>query len=218
VSSPVPPELATPAPTELGPETTRLMLAVRSGQAGAFEELESRLRARAFRIAHALVGSLELAQESFLKVYGARETFRPGDCFLPWFHRILRNTCYSFLRRRGRLRARSLSDLSPEEEADYDLADPSDARPEDPLLAGERVAAFQRSFQRLSARDREILVLRHFQELSYREIADSLGVPQGTVMSRLFHARRRLREALGPELSPPLPVEPRRPAAGQGPA
>ena len=54
--------------------------------------------------------------------------------------------------------------------------------------------------QRLSARDREIIVLRQFQDLSYREIAHALDVPEGTVMSRLYHARRRLREFLEPHL------------------
>ena len=53
---------------------------------------------------------------------------------------------------------------------------------------------------RLSARDREILVLRQFQDLSYRAIAHALEIPEGTVMSRLFHARRRLRDLLEPHL------------------
>ena len=55
---------------------------------------------------------------------------------------------------------------------------------------------FWKGFQRLGARDREILALRHFQELSYAEIARALAIPEGTVMSRLFHARARLRLAL----------------------
>ena len=62
--------------------------------------------------------------------------------------------------------------------------------------ADERAQAFWRGFQRLSARDREILGLRHFQELSYAQIARRLAIPEGTVMSRLFHARARLRTAL----------------------
>ena len=64
----------------------------------------------------------------------------------------------------------------------------------------ECASAFQGAMKHLSARDREILILRHYRDLSYREIAESLGIPQGTVMSRLFHARRRLRERLGNHL------------------
>ena len=61
-------------------------------------------------------------------------------------------------------------------------------------------ADFASALEELSARDREILALRHNKGLSYREIAEGLGIPQGTVMSRLFHARRRLRERLAPTL------------------
>lgn len=203
-------------------ETTRLMLAVKAGDGPAFAELEQHLRGRAFRIAHALVGSredaLDLAQETFLKVFRARETFREGEPFLPWFHRILRNTCFSFLRERGRLRARSLSAGRPgadEDEADFDLAD-DEPGPAAGLLSDERAEAFRAAFATLSARDREIITLRHFQDLSYRQIADSLGIPQGTVMSRLFHARRRLREKLAGVLDEEGLVDEDRPRAAHG--
>jgi RNA polymerase sigma-70 factor (ECF subfamily) len=59
---------------------------------------------------------------------------------------------------------------------------------------------FWQAFRALSARDREILALRHFKELAYQDIADTLAIPIGTVMSRLFHARRRLREGIAPLL------------------
>lgn len=197
-----------PGPAEyddapMGREATELMLAARSGDRAAFDRLVERVRGRAFRVAHALVGSrddaMELCQEAFLKVYRARDTFRDGEPFLPWFHRILRNTCFSFLRGKGRLAARSVSALPPgadEDEGDYEIADGGGA-PSDRVLADERAAAFWAAFRTLTARDREILVLRHFQECSYKDIARSLRIPEGTVMSRLFHARRRLRDALG---------------------
>lgn len=185
-------------------EATELMLAAQGGDRGAFDRLVERHRGRAFRVASALVGShddaMELTQEAFLKVYRSRASFRAGEPFLPWFHRILRNTCFSFLRGKGRLKARSVSahaDGADDDEADYEIADASHA-PGDGLLADERKTAFWSAFETLSARDREILALRHFQEQSYREIAHALSIPEGTVMSRLFHARRRLRESLGP--------------------
>jgi RNA polymerase sigma-70 factor (ECF subfamily) len=157
------------------------------------------MRNRAFHLARAWVGSredaLELSQEALLKTYRARDTYRDGEPFLPWFHRILRNTCFSFLRGRKRLRARSLSAGREEDEADWDIADDS-VVPADGVGDEERRAMFWRGFQRLSARDREILALRHFQELSYAQIARELAIPEGTVMSRLFHARARLRTAL----------------------
>ena len=167
-------------------EATRLMLAAKHGDARAFDLLVESLRGRAFHVARSLVGSrddaMELTQEAFLKVFRARDTFREGEPFLPWFHRILRNTCFSFLRDQGRLREVSVSARAAgadEDQPDY-----------------QRAGAFRAAFALLSARDREILSLRHFDELSYKQIAEALAIPEGTVMSRLFHARRRLRDAL----------------------
>jgi RNA polymerase sigma-70 factor (ECF subfamily) len=193
-------------PDAMAIEATRLMLATRDGDHGAFDALVARLRGRAFAVAHSLVGSredaLDMTQETFMKVFRARETFREGEPFLPWFHRILRNTCYSFLRKRGRLRKISLSGRRPgaEDEGDYELVDPDSPAPGERAEAAERATAFHEAFETLSARDREMIALRHFQELSYAAIAESLDIPQGTVMSRLFHARRRLREKLGDKL------------------
>jgi RNA polymerase sigma-70 factor (ECF subfamily) len=184
-------------------EATRLMLATKRGERGAYDELVKSLRSKAYALAHSLVGSrddaMELSQETFLKIYRARETFRDGDPFLPWFHRILRNTCYSFLRERGRAGERSISALPPgadADEGDWQIHDSEAPAPSEALEQDERAQLFQKALRRLSAHDREILVLRHYQELSYKEIAATLSIPEGTVMSRLFHARRRLRESL----------------------
>jgi RNA polymerase sigma-70 factor (ECF subfamily) len=182
------------------------MLAAKRGDARAFDALVESLRGRAFHVARALVGShddaMELSQEAFLKVYRARETFREGEPFLPWFHRILRNTCFSFLR--DNKRARSLTSTSHEDDEDFDfeIVD-KEPGPTAAIMADERAQSFWNAFRALGARDREILALRHFKELSYKEIAGALGVPEGTVMSRLFHARRRLREKLDPGVFSP---------------
>jgi RNA polymerase sigma-70 factor (ECF subfamily) len=185
-------------------EATRLMTAAKHGDREAFDRLVEGLRGQAFHVAVSLVGSredaLELSQEAFLNTYRARASYRDGEPFLPWFHRILRNCCFSFLRKRGKLAKRSLSAPADEDdESDWDIADDGPA-PTDALFADERARQFWSAFRTLSARDREILSLRHFQELSYQQCADSLSIPIGTVMSRLFHARRRLREALPSEL------------------
>jgi RNA polymerase sigma-70 factor, ECF subfamily len=188
-------------------EPTRLMLATKRGDPQAFDVLVETLRGRAFHVARALVGSqddaMELCQETFLRIYKARETFREGEPFLPWFHRILRNTCFSFLRERRRVR--SISDQPPGSDGDagdYEIID-DEAGPSEILASNERAQAFWTAFNALSSRDREILALRHFKELAYRDIAVALDIPEGTVMSRLFHARRRLREGLDTDVFPP---------------
>ncbi|MBK7645502.1 MAG: RNA polymerase sigma factor [Planctomycetes bacterium] len=184
-------------------EATQLMLATKRGERGAYDELVKRLRSKAYALAHSLVGSrddaMELCQETFFKIYRARESFRDGEPFLPWFHRILRNTCYSFLRERGRASERSISALPPgadPDEGDWQIRDDEAPAPSEGLEQDERALLFQKALSRLSAHDREILVLRHYQELSYKQIASTLAIPEGTVMSRLFHARRRLRDFL----------------------
>ena len=180
------------------------MSRTKRGDEAAFDELTRALRERAYRLAQGWVGSredaLELAQDAFLKTYRARDTFRDGEPFLPWFHRILRNTCYSFLRSRKRLKPASLSAHEPGE-GDWEIEDDAEG-PDAALEQDERAQVFWSGFKRLSARDREILTLRHFEELSYSQIARALEIPEGTVMSRLFHARARLRRALEGKLAP----------------
>jgi len=180
-------------------ETTQLMERTKAGNREAFDELVLKVRGRAFAVARSLVGSpddaRDLCQEAFLKTYRARDTFRDGEPFLPWFHRILRNTCFSFLRKHKRLRKTSLSAGPDDERGDWEIE--GDLPPPDqPAEQREVARLFHEAFAELGARDREILSLRHFQELSYREIAHALEIPEGTVMSRLFHARRRLRDKL----------------------
>ncbi len=190
-------------PADVEAQVTQLMTATKRGDREAFGRLTTALRTRAFLIARSLVGSredaMELTQEAFLKTYRARETYREGEPFLPWFHRILRNTCFSFLRKRKRIRVYSLTSERDGEETEWEITG-HEPPPSERLERDEVRVAFWRGFRHLSARDREILTLRHFQDLSYREIAEALDIPQGTVMSRLFHARRRLREALTPHL------------------
>ena len=184
---------------------TQLMLASKQGDEDAFSSLVRSVGARAQRVAAGLVGSPEdardLCQEAFIKTWRARETYREGSPFLPWFHRILRNTCFSFLRKQGRIKKSSLNAGRGDdgEQVDWDLVDDAPPPSQGPELEETR-SLFWSAMNRLSARDREILILRQFQDLSYREIAHALEVPEGTVMSRLYHARRRLRDLLEPHL------------------
>lgn len=190
-------------------ETTRLMNAVREGDHKAFGDLERAVRARAFHVARSLVGSqddaMEMCQEAFLKAFRARDSYDPEQPFLPWFHRILRNTCFSFLRKHRRIKQTSLSGVDQSgESVDHEIVDPSPG-PEVSAVESERAMLLRGALERLSARDREILALRQFQDMPYKEIARTLDIPEGTVMSRLYHARRRLAEALAPLLEPDPP-------------
>ena len=159
----------------------------------AFCILVERYMRRAYFIALAMVGShedaLDLSQEAFVRAYRSIGTFAPGQAFLPWFYRILRNLCLNHLRDKRR----SESILSEMEESSLpeDFPDPS-------LLAerNELKEAAWKALSCLKPHEREIILLRDLHGFSYREIAEAIRCPIGTVMSRLFNARRALKEKL----------------------
>lgn len=168
----------------------------RRGDRAAFGELVKRYQRRAYAVAYGLVGNrddaLELAQESFVKAYRAMGRFNTEMPFYPWLYRIVRNTCLNHLKKRSRRSEASLDGMMAQG-TDFPAADRG---PAESAGADELRRRLARSMQRLTGPHREILSLRHIDELSYEEIAQVLEVPNGTVMSRLHAARRALREAM----------------------
>jgi RNA polymerase sigma-70 factor (ECF subfamily) len=170
----------------------------RGGDSEAFGVLIGRYMRRAYVHALGIVGSredaLDLSQEAFVRAYRARHTLDPDRAFYAWLYQILRRLCFNFLRdtkTRARLRETHAVDWV------VGIAHRPDW--ENPAREAERAEERRRvstAIQRLPWREREVLVLREFQELTYREIADLLEIPIGTVMSRLYAARKRLAESL----------------------
>lgn len=182
---------------DAGQQDGVLIRRAQAGDAEAFGELVRRYMRRAYFSALALVGSredaLDLSQEAFARAFRARRSLDPERPFYAWLYQILRRLCFNFLRDR-RHRTSQL------EAAGTWLADEAAGRAApDPDRAFEqreterRVAA---AIERLPAREREVLALREFEGLTYREIAQLVGIPAGTVMSRLYAARQRLAQAL----------------------
>jgi len=174
---------------------------VRRAQAGdldAFGELVSRYMRRAYYAALGLVGShddaLDLSQEAFARAFRARTSLDPDRPFYTWLYTILRRLCFNFLRDRT-TRTRKLAEaagwLTDETRARAAVDNP--ARVTELAELRHRVA---RAVEGLPDRQREVLVLKEFEGLRYREIADLLGIPLGTVMSRLYAARRQLAASL----------------------
>ncbi len=197
--------IPSPPTTDFAP----LMRAAQGGDRDAFGRLASQLEPRGRTFARAMVGSeedaMELTQECLLRMWKARADWVEARGVLPWFHGILRNLCISLLRSKERVRAKDAfrPDQLDEEDMDWDYVDP-ELQPPEHLASDERARLFWAALGKLSTRDREILVLRHFEDLAYAALAERLRIPEGTVMSRLFHARRRLREALPRELAEEL--------------
>jgi len=180
------------------PSDRPLVLRVRSGDRDAFGELVVRYMQRAYYAALGIVGShddaLDLSQDAFARAFRARGTLDPDRPFYPWLYQILRRLCFNHLRNQKTRRARLA-------EAAGWLADRAQDRAAAgaPDRAAERTEIrerIERAMDTLPAHEREVLVMREFEGLKYREIADLLGIPNGTVMSRLYAARRALAAAL----------------------
>ncbi len=170
----------------------RLMAAARGGDRGAFGALVEQHMRPAYYTALGLVGAhdaaLDLSQEAFARAFRARESLDPNRPFRPWLHQILRRLCFNWTRDRRR---RPVADIDTQW-----LADTSSATPEQ---AAERTQMRERvmaALEELSDREREVFVLKELEGLKYREIAELLGVPIGTVTSRLYAARRHLASRL----------------------
>lgn len=176
------------------------MVLVRRAQAGdreAFGRLVERYMRRAYFAALSLVGSredaLDLSQEAFVRAYRSRGKIDPERPFYAWLYQILRRLCFNFLRDR-RTRRQTL-EASASWLAD-DAADRSGPDPAEALAREERRRLLAAAIEGLPAREREVLALKEFEGLTYKEIASLVGVPIGTVMSRLYAARQRLAQAL----------------------
>jgi len=134
----------------------------------------------------------ETAQDALLKAWKARERYDPSRPFYPWLYRIVKNTCFDALARR---KHRALPGLDAERVAAQGRG------AGEKLDAARDVARLSAAMGKLPEPQREILNLRHFQGLSYAEIAAILELPEGTVMSRLYRARRALARAMKLEAS-----------------
>jgi RNA polymerase sigma-70 factor (ECF subfamily) len=179
-------------------EDAELIDRARRGDVMAYEELVRRYQDVAVRTAHVIApdGDAEdAAQEAFLKAYAALGRFRDGSPFRPWLLRIVANDARN--RRRSATRRTGLALRATEDRGSGDAA-PS---PESAVLDHESRTALLAAVNRLRDEDREVIGARYFLELSEAETAEALGIPRGTVKSRLSRALARLRDAIGPEVS-----------------
>ena len=162
-----------------------------SGDARAFGELVAAYERVVFTLALRMTGNREEArdvtQTVFVKVHRGLAGFDRKRRFFSWIYRIAVNECVNA--RRSRRNHESL---------DEGLVDPAPTQ-EEQSMRREVAETVQAALQRLPDADREVLVLRHWLERSYAEIADALGLPESTVKSRLFEARQRLGRLLRTE-------------------
>ncbi|MBW7924173.1 MAG: RNA polymerase sigma factor [Burkholderiaceae bacterium] len=166
----------------------------RNGDSKAFTELVSRHQDRVFRFVFRMIGSreeaMDITQDSFVKAWQAMPRWRPDAQFGTWLLQIARNAALDVLRR-GKVVAFEPLD------ADLPVADPAPT-PEERVEARSRVASLDAALRMLAPEHREVLLLREVEDLSYAEIAQALGVAEGTVKSRIARARAALLAVFAP--------------------
>ena len=184
------------------PSDLQLIEQAQEGDADAFGRLVERHQDYIYNAVRHLVGhggdADDIAQEVFVKAYRNLRTFAGRARFTTWLYGIMLNTVRSFWRKRKR---RATLSLTPHgEDGERPTADPPDTGdgPAELTEKREQVEAVRAAIAGLDDDLREIIVLRDIQGLSYEDLADSLGVPAGTVKSRLHRARHALKRRLEP--------------------
>lgn len=177
-------------------DDTALVLAAQKGDTAAFEELVARHRdkvyARAFSMLRNEEEAVDLSQEAWVKAWQRLEQFQGDSSFLTWITRVTINLCLDQIRRNKRRRTESI------EQMDEDLGG---VERQMPVITTNPTAGLEKSelrkkideaLTKLSPEHRTVLVLHEFEDLEYKEIAKRMDCSIGTVMSRLFYARRKM--------------------------
>lgn len=176
-----------------------LILRAQGGDEPAFAELVTRHQRRAFAIAFGLVrdeeDASEIVQEAFLRVYRGLDGFNGAATFFTWLYRIVKNLSIDLMRRPAWQRELT-SELAGEQMDALFLSCALGADPEDTLRRRELATVVGAAIDALPSYHRAVILMREIEGMSYEEMADAAGVSKGTIMSRLFHARKKLQRAL----------------------
>ena len=188
------------SPTNTTLADTELVVRALAGREDGFEELVRRYQRPIVAYVYRMVGdydaALDLAQEVFIKVYNSLGRYRPEFKFSTWIYRIAHNAAIDHLRRQGAART---EEMEVEGHVGSTFEKPLASKaptPEQETERGERRAEIEEVVAQLPSAYRELIVLRHSHDLSYDEIAEVTGLPQGTVKNRIFRAREAMRELL----------------------
>ena len=172
-----------------------------AGDEDAFGELVKMYHARLYGVVFNVVrnpeDARELAQMTWVKAWNKNKTFKADAGFFTWLYRIATNTALDYLRSKGRRHEESLSARREEgAEADIDLPAGDQWRPDRNVEQGEIQQTFEAALAKLSPEHRMALTLREVEGLSYQEIATAMKCRAGTVMSRIFYARKLIQQEM----------------------
>jgi len=173
-----------------------LVQASREGDMGAFEELVGRHRdkiyARAYTMMRNEQEAIDLSQEAWVKAWQRLEQFHGDSSFTTWITRITINLCLDELRKKKRQRAESIEALDEESGGVERQMPPVTFNPTERLERSELRERIDAALGKLSEAHRTVLILHEFEHMEYKNIAKTMKCSIGTVMSRLFYARRKM--------------------------
>lgn len=182
-----------------------LVQRVRNGDQRAYKTLVERYQRKVFSIALGMLKDREeardVAQEAFIKVYRYLDHFKGDASFYTWLYRITVNVCIDVMRRKG---TGSKEHVEFDETLAHDVSEANlgalgtrlGTNPQKSALRRELAEKIQAALEQVPEKHRAILLLREVEGMSYEDLARTLGVPKGTVMSRLFHARLKVQKVL----------------------
>ncbi|MGF1469101.1 MAG: sigma-70 family RNA polymerase sigma factor [Sandaracinaceae bacterium] len=189
---------------------------VQGGDAEAFRELFDRYHRRAYAVALGVVknpsDAKDVVQEAFVKVHRHIPRFQGSSSFYTWLYRIVMNLAIDHVRRRKNRRGVEYDDRlgRDDEEVAGDgtlLPRILDANPGRTVARKELLERIQAALDELPEYHRAVILLREVEGMSYEEMAEALDVPKGTIMSRLFHARKKMQAALSEYIQGELTIE-----------
>ncbi len=163
-----------------------LLELVKKGNREAYQEIVICYMKRAYYIALSFVhnhqDALDISQEAFVKAFRKIKSYSTQKPFFPWFYKLMKNLCLDHLKRRSRAKEIPLEGIQvlAQEREDRDMKE-----------------VLWRGIESLPFEHREVIILRYFQQLSYREIAEMTEKPVGTVMSSLYYAKKKLKKTIG---------------------
>jgi RNA polymerase sigma factor (sigma-70 family) len=181
-------------------EDILLVARARAGDERAFRTLLEKYERAVFSICLRMVRNrdeaTDLSQESFIKVFGSLDRYNPAFAFSSWLFKITSNLCIDYLRKR-RITTFAMDEPVETERGEftrqYVAPDPT---PDETLSRNEKMQKLDAGIAALPEHYRIMLILRHQEDLSYEEIADSLSIPLGTVKARIHRAREMLKTIL----------------------
>jgi len=202
----------------LGSEDLQLVQRAKQGDHEAFGTLMNTYRKKVYSLAYGMVhdpeSAMDICQETFIKAFRHLENFQGNSSFYTWIYRIATNLSIDHLRKRKRREALHYDDQLMHEDSEAAEAaltsHMTDVHPQQALDRKELQEKLNRAMDSLSEKHRIVLILREVEGLTYEEIAATLNIHAGTVMSRLHHARKNMQKELQGYLSglPALAAQP----------